>query len=642
LYASQSKGTGLYFLHYKHALPYSEDCMSTCQNCHQPVDNNQHFCSNCGTELTPQQEPLQPLNQPSYTLPASQPFTIAPGLLGPSADPAQVQPTNFVQRLLLTNANQLATNPIAGAILGAVVALLSCILLTVIAFIIVLQFSQTETNNLIDFAQILSANFLSLIAIEHGTSIVATTLTISLPLTLLLAIPAISCVAGGYVAAATDYSNDLHFAIGRAASMGPIYGLLLAIITAAFGSQDILGISYGPSFGATLFYGVLWGTLFGMIGGLIKISGRTWRPDLIAHVLSKPRGPFTAGIIGGLTGVGFALLLALPLAMFLIGGSLVSSQINSALTATDASSVWKSLLSIIILSPMITVWLLGFASGSNVDLGGSFSLFGSPTTTNHAISLLNPETTTALINGPGRVALYLLFLLPIIAYYYGGRIAARILGVSQRDTLIQAVVIAGVTEAIIMVILANMTAISININLSSVIQSENMGLNPIGVFFCTLIIGCSASVFSAYHYRTPEPGTPQAVSNNPLFRLFDRIALQLNGAPLRQSGHLLYSAIAFALIDAVIFIMLMVFTPILVSTIDFTLLTSSFAVISGILLAIPTLFAILSLATDLVSITPEPSTWQQTTSTEVETANVSTPLAIMSDSLPPSTPAVQE
>lgn len=614
--------------------------MPTCPQCHQSIENDQRFCPNCGSPLVANAQP-PPQTYPPYSQPISQvygqsPYTqpqhqqpykpriVAPNLLGESADPSFVQPTNFVQRTLLMNARQFATDPIAGAVLGAIVTLVSGLVLTLALFAIISAFLSGSQNaaNQGSILQFFTQNMVIVFLLEHGVvftglgqlSGASASFSLSIPMTFLLAIPAISSVLGGFVAASTDYSNDVRFAVGRGASMGLIYGLLLAIVGALFGNISYIIFQIGPSFFSVLIYGALWGTLFGMVGGLIKAYGRTWRTDFVARILRKQRKPAIAGVIGGSMTIGLGLLLSLPLVIFFVGAALVSMQINSSLASTSTGiSLWAILLGILLVSPIAAIWLMGFADGGNFNAGAisSSSLFGSVAQTNKSASVsLFFNNSSILHSGSVGYIVFLIVLIPIVASYFGGRVAARITGTVERSVMMQSGAFAGVTAAIIMSVLAFMTTISLGASggfLGANIASSDasIGVDAPGSFLGMLILGVIFSTIAASNYHPPMQTTQRPIRRNPLFNLFDTLAQQPHDLPRGAVRTLLYYAMATALIAAIIFIVLMIVSPILVGTVDLTVLTNSYALIAGLLLGIPTLLAVLTLAVDIVSVTPE-------------------------------------
>jgi hypothetical protein len=266
--------------------------------------------------------PSQGYPPPSRPYTPPNPSNVLPSIFGETKDPTTVQPSNAVQRSFLTNFQRNATNPLVGGIIGAVAAVLACIVLT-FAFLLLVGSAINSTfagqsgsvSALIGSS--LTGNLLNFVALEHHATLalsssaagISATVNITLPLTTLLIIPALALMLGGYIAAATDYSNQMRFVIGRAAAVGPFYGALLALIMALFGTQsassDVLlgtsaSYSFGPTWPTVLLYGVLWGILFSALGGFIKLFGSRWRAGAVSFLAQQSQAPWVAGLMGAL------------------------------------------------------------------------------------------------------------------------------------------------------------------------------------------------------------------------------------------------------------------------------------------------------------------------------------------------------
>lgn len=540
----------------------------------------------------PPSQPLPyapPSQPPSYTLPGQPPpgmtlnatFASFMRLFGASADPASVQPTNAIQRRFRENLPQYATNPIAGAIAGAVAAVIACIVLNFVFSLILsavagpaLSSSGSAVN------QILGSGLLNLIALEHHASLTASSNvlavisvsgTITVPVTLLLVFPAVSLALGGYISASTDYSNQLRYVLTRAAAVGPVYGVLLTLIVAAFGTQkvgtssDITNsvIVLSASWPSLLLYSMLWGTLFTLIGGAIKIFGSRWRVGSLAYLLGKPRGMVTASLTGALAALGTGILISLPLVAFGLGVVDVQQRFPAELAAGQAgSSSGLTIVLLLLLALPASVILLALGSGASLGSSGATSgaLFSQSASSGTGdVSLFSLGASNHLA--------YLLLLIPIIAYFVGGRVAVRVLNSNEPGKPLQAGALVGIWSAVLMLVLGAISGVSLDINVgaagTSSLGDVTFGLNAGSTFLATLILGCAAGALGA----VVKPR--RRARRNPMFWL--RLAVMLSVA--LAVGALLLAGVVLTVAPL----------P------EFKTLTTYVALVCGALLAIPTL-----------------------------------------------------
>jgi hypothetical protein len=503
------------------------------------------------------------LNQ--YSLQASSPqnannpqtnyqFTILEKWLGVSEDPRQVQPTNAVQKFFLAYAQQMATNPIAGAVAGAISTIVAGTILTLIIDNILNSLLGTVNNPLSWFPGP-TANIFTLYILLHGPISIYS-------LTFFILIPVISGILGGYISAATDYSNTVRFAVGRATIMGPLYGLLLGIIGVMTGVQSYSG--HDSVFLPIFLYCGLLATISGMIGGLIKVYGpHTWRADALALLVRKPRLPFAAGITGGLAGVGLGVVLTIPFIVLIISIDLFLTGIPNILGGTgDSNTLWKQLIDGLLSSPSLIISVLSLASGSSV---GSNQALGDIVGGNQKNSLLTIPSQSLSIGTAWDYVIYVIVFIPIIAYFYGGRMAARVAGAKDR---LRSGVTAGITSALVMALLTYMAQIKV--------EEATGSVDILRTFLGTLAFGLVFSTLGALLYRSPKKIKTRSAARG-----------------------LLYTALVFAVIDIGGFVALIIVSPQLVALFSLGDLTTIYANAAGLLLAIPVLFTMLALVTSL-------------------------------------------
>lgn len=486
-----------------------------------------------------------PYSQPLYSGPSSQalpqaypgqpagaaPTVAAPKLsmasltkiFGSSPSAASVQPRNAIQRRFQESLSQYATNPLAGAAIGAVVAAVACIALTFVVNLIIGTAGGSALSTggqAADVGQILDSGLLNLVAIEHRASIILSanltiagaSVTIAPPLTILILIPAVCLVLGGYISAATDYSNQLRYVLARAAAVGPVYGILLTLIITVLGSQTVgasqggVALTVAVAWPTMLLYGIIWGTLFSLIGGLIKIFGRSWRPGIVAYLLKEPRGMIPASLIGACAAIGTGILISLPVWLFYIGLSSTQTRFPEALAGGTSNSTSGLVLALLVLLSLPAgIIILAGSSGASIN------------TSAFAGGLLNAGSTSSSANSSeslftlaqGHTIILLAVLIPLIAYVVGGRVAARVLNSADQQKRLQTGALVGVWSAVLMMLLAAISSFgadaSVNAFGTSSPVSATVGLNLGSVFLGALILGTVFAVIGVLTNGQPRP-----------------------------------------------------------------------------------------------------------------------------------------
>ncbi|HEU5367128.1 MAG TPA: zinc ribbon domain-containing protein, partial [Ktedonobacterales bacterium] len=171
--------------------------------------------------------------------------------------------------------------------------------------------------------------------------------------TLLLLIPAIGLIIGGYFAASTNYTGRRLFSITRGASICVIYAALVLIISLfATGSLALSASESGitlsingtitPDPLSVFLNALLWGVLFGALGGFLRANAfpRTTHSRSYERIRSALIGT------GAALGVYFVLCLLLIITLYVTGQLFTPtllSQSGSTATGNLCTSLSQSL-----------------------------------------------------------------------------------------------------------------------------------------------------------------------------------------------------------------------------------------------------------------------------------------------------------
>lgn len=427
-----------------------------------------------------------PPSQPLYTLPPSQPLYAAPTspsafgapasvsqtLLGPNGIPGASQPYSRIQALLMRNLSPGAVyTPWITSIIGAVVALAAGLILTALAGALWSNALGDALNSSLlsvggsgfsDLArQVLTPDLFKLFALAHhvslhlsgplsgGASAAANaTLSLNVPLTGLLLIPALALTLGGYVSASSDFSRLARYSIARGALVAPFYAVLLAICavlgsstTTASGANSLLSefgtVTVAPSLLEAVLYGLLWGLIFGALGGWIHVSGRFWLSTALATLQTIRNGRIAGALAGAVAALATAILLfsAAYVGLAAFGG--VSGIAFSSASSGPSTSIVTTLTLYLLFAPVVAVY--GFALATGAPIGVFVVDSVTHLNTGVTISLLNgyqagqtpvttggPVSTGAAPHFPPNPLYYLLILGALMSYLVGGRVAARV------------------------------------------------------------------------------------------------------------------------------------------------------------------------------------------------------------------------
>jgi hypothetical protein len=575
------------------------------------------------------------------------PTTGFESLVGVTVNPSLVRPTSPTQTALIKQLPFFATNPVAGAIIGAVAAVAACITLIFGLYALVagsLELAVSATGATVfgttaaQSLQFTNLSLLNLVGMAHGATLAMTatsgatgSATLTPPLTLLICIPGLCGALGGYIAASTDYSNQLRFVLVRAAAVGPLYGVLLTLIVMIFGQQTTgvagANVTITLAWPSLLLASVAWGTLAGLLGGMIKIFNRRWRAGTVAYLVSQRRSPLTAALVGALVAVGLGIALGAILFIFALGAGWVAVQGAGAAARVGAEQgVVSTLAQASHYSPLFVValvllalpggtWLFSFSSGAplnGIAVGGSL------------FAQAGGSGSQALLNLPGGASEFLWFLLlvPIGVYFIGGRVAARLLGGVNGRKQAQAGALVGVFSSLIMAIAAALSDVSFSGSVGALgagaSATGSLGPSVAAIFVTTLLLGCSFGALGALYYQ-PLAYTGQRSPRHflvPVFTMLDR----LTGQPLQMRRTLARAWLYGALIAAVLAIFVALLFAGLANSLALNMIgdtshserVGSFLLLAsltgGSLLALPFLGLIIALAVEIGSVPPDAAT----------------------------------
>jgi len=462
-----------------------------CESCGQLSADNEPYCSHCGA----------PMN-------SSAPGSAVPAVASGSAPIGKAVPLNRMQRSLLCMAPGTAANAWLGVILGGslaiVVGLAATWVLTTVAGAFVnwqaiqqyFPYNAQGIPLVMDTFTILMQRATMLIITANpggagGSAPVTSTATLELPITLLLLVPGISLAIGGYVAASTDFQARLGPGLSRGASIAIPYAALLGLLsqTGTFSSSTGNGqVTIGVTLASPFLYGLLWGILFGCSGALLRLYGKPGRAFgklLVRH----PRPGWLAPLLGGLAATGYGLGFAA--AGFVAGLpalALLDTQMP-AVSGTLRESLAGIIVMVLLLLPGLAIMLLGVASGVPIRVS-LHSAIGPLPAGNSQFSLFVAGGHPALV-APSELSV--LLLLPAVALFLGGRLAARIAGAPGWLARSCNGGLAGICYPVLLAMLSGLATASLHASpqagTSAMQTVAQAGLGGPGTFLPALVIG---------------------------------------------------------------------------------------------------------------------------------------------------------
>lgn len=399
-----------------------------------------------------------------------------------------------------------------GAVVGALIAF-ALVLLLSIAFSLTLgqtldqgsfgTISTGQVGNSVfvagsDSSVSFYSNPLILLAYAHRTTInlngsagtLGTTLTASAsvtpPITLLLLIPAIGLIFGGYFAASTNYSGRRLFSITRGASIGILYALLVLLISLVASTSITISttsVNFSPDALSAFLSGLACGVVFGALGGALQ--GRSIPPIAQARPVSRARARIRGALVGSAWALGiyFVLCLILVLALYVVaqvGGPALHTQGTPSLTTSNSTcqvflqqpdssaqpilqNNFATHLSFVLESPALALWVMTVSTGAPLQISAS------------GVALTIGYFNTSCQPGPDGILLYLFLLLPAASIFLGGWLAARSAqpGTSQEAAGIG--LLMAPTLAILLLLFSLLASISVTISLFSLSSTANFG-----------------------------------------------------------------------------------------------------------------------------------------------------------------------
>lgn len=543
-----------------------------CRRCGAQVPDDSTFCTRCGTPVALTGVPGNPPTESGQfppTLPGEQ-FTpppvwqgppppsgwTYPGGPGPYRPPSPLRPPlleqpfgarpqpgtplnhrSRIQRGLFSRLQpSFASSAWFGAIIGSLFAFVLVLLLSV-AFSLTLGSTLDQgsfgTGSILSSSGLSSSNSFSfysnplqLLTYAHRSTfdlklsangspsdntvalVSSISASVTPPLTLLLLIPAIGLIFGGYLAASTNYGSRRLFSVTRGASISVLYALLVLIIslvasaTITLPSGDTsLNVSLTPQALSAFFNALLWGLVFGALGGYLHSR------SLPKAAPTRPRSRAAARIRGALAGTGIALVILFTLCLIVVVGLYILAQAGgpalrtqgspSALTGPaggncsiflqqpDPAAPTPAILpntlathiSFAIESPSLALWVMPLSMGAPLAISGS----GTSINIGLFASDCGPGTEGAVF--------YFLLLLPAVAIFVGGWFAARAAQARTDGEAAAVGLLMAVAITLFLLIATFLTSISISIGLGGIASTVTAAPSITGVLLAGLIGG---------------------------------------------------------------------------------------------------------------------------------------------------------
>ncbi len=416
-----------------------------------------------------------------------------------------------------------------GGILAAVLGVLVSVLLVAIAHGIAPHLAaplagEDMINNVLGIVSLRSPfrDGLQLFLVMHGAGLhtqfasssdsSSFMFTFLEPLNGLLVVPALLLTFGGYIAASTDFQNNVRRSLLRGAAIAIPYTIVLLILVSQVngcvplqsgGSPDSPYVCTGSFTGtlsvdilALLLFGLLWGGLFGLLGASLKLARGQWGV-MIRRFLSIVPRPQVAGMItGGLAATGLGIVLSLIVLYSLLAYTAYSIPLFTQ-KLCNISGDWQ----------IVTTW--GIAQGPLHAVNLFFFSFGAPITINNPSQLgqpcfyaNSPHTTFSLLNGHLPPWIYALLALPVISLFIGGRVSAapgRVQGVGPGA--VQGALIA-VPFTLLMMLLSVICTIT-STSTSNTTNSAS-GLSGSAIMYVQSAGGGAFDLLLVCPYSTPE------------------------------------------------------------------------------------------------------------------------------------------
>lgn len=581
----------------------------------------------------------------------SRPSQALVDLLGEDENPLAAQPSTRLQQSLMRNISpRYAVNRWFMALLGAAIAtgiglLITLALQSVIAKAIssalASAFGNSSTGSLVSgiASSTLTPDVLKLFMVELRIPLTLTmsanvlgadvggSITIAMPLSGYLLIPAISLFIGGFISAASDFRRTGAFSTFRGALIGVPYAVIvtiLALVSSSSAQTSLFGASVNatiaPSAWQAFIYALLWGIVFGGIGGWAQLVGsgflREITPALRARYGQTLRGARAVGaIVGALVSVLSSVMVSVALLLALLSFTLVIATLAPSATATSnplsamigsSGGLGLFLLFVAIIAPTLAIYVFALSVGTTIGASttGLPSASGGSAT---SIGLL-PGQMVATSPLSQYHYLYLLMLIPLVCFLAGGRVAARAAAAKSGGDSIIAGALMAIPASIVFTILSYLVTVGVDVSAgSSSVFSSSVGPALGGVFLSTLIGGLIVGGIGGW--------TNSAVRDlSRPFRLFALPALPLGGwlgslldqltaAPqgvLRSTARVrLYDAILALMWLGALAIVLDIGNHTIAASVPFSALILIDAIVAALLVFLPSVLLVASLVTEM-------------------------------------------
>jgi hypothetical protein len=452
-----------------------------CQSCGEMALGGREFCARCGAPVRPDAR-----------------TGAAPAVVAGAAMLGGSMPLNRVQQGLRRAFPGVAANPWFGIVLGSCLAMVlglaaTWVLTTVAGAFIGWQALQAYLPlNLqgmplvVDTFTVVMQRATLVLTTMSPAGVVTGTATVSPPITLLLLVPALALTAGGYVAASTDWWGRPRASFARGAGVALPCALLLAFLGqlgASSGATSNGQIVASVNTISLILYGLLWGVLFGGAGALLRLYGKPARALGLA-LARRPRPRWLAPALGGLAAVGYGAGFAMAAFVATLPAlALLETQLP-AVTNTLRGSLAGLIAAVLLLLPGLAILLLGVAGGAPVHGIAS----GAPG------PLPAGSAQFSLVAASGHPpALYMLLILPAMALFLGGRVAARTAGAPSWLARLASGALSGIPYALLLTALswlatAGLTATG-QAGGAPLQTTAQVGLGSVGTLVTALLAG---------------------------------------------------------------------------------------------------------------------------------------------------------
>lgn len=457
------------------------------------------------------------------------------------------------------------------------------------------------------------------------------------PLQIMLLVPALFLVLGGYLAACTDMQNRPVASLWRGAAISLPYMLMMLLLSTQVKGdiasvllphiasnsalsllQSQISFTLSMNVGPLIVLSLFWGAAFGLLGASLKLARGHWRSGLHNFLRSNARSRLTAIVAGGLV----AVLLGFMFSLLLTYVAMVSNlQLTSGSTCGSAATSSSLTAASTPAGPFIAVQLLAFSFGTPISLNIHASGMSAITNALSNSSCLR-STSFSLFGGAAHSSpwLYLLLFLPVLALFSGGRVSVHFgRPTSPGMAAIQGALIA-LPFAIVMMILVALSMFSLSMEITGTVMIlgnipdtqvvVSLGAGVIDVMVWSLLIGVLFGALGGIYQasalsqelgsalaRLGRGMTPLA---GPAHKLIDQLdtrrpARRVRGRTLNILGFALLITLLLTLLSVAVGIFLISCS----SVVTYDLNQRLHAIMSALLIALPGLLLLCTLISAL-------------------------------------------